>query len=176
MLRHLLAAAAATAALGACTMMNTGEPAATGMAADMTPEQRTAYVAMAASSDMYEIQSSQMAMSRSQHAGIRTFAQMMVQHHTQTSQQLMAAAQASGTTMPAGMMPMHAAMLQQLQGANGMAFDRMYRRQQVMAHQQALALHSNYAARGDNGTLRAVAATATPIVRGHLDQARALPR
>jgi putative membrane protein len=174
MLRHLSAAAAATAMLGACAMMDTGEPGATTMAADMSPEERTAYVAMAASSDMYEIQSSQLAMSRSQNGSIRNFAQMMVQHHTQTSQQLMAAAQASGTPMPAGMMPMHARMLQELQGANGMAFDRMYRTQQVMAHQQALALHSNYAARGDNATLRSVAATATPIVRGHLDQARQL--
>lgn len=174
MLRHLTAAAAATAMLGACAMMDMAEPAATGMAADMTPEERTAYVAMAASSDMYEIQSSQMAMSRSQNAGIRDFAQTLVQHHTQTSQQLMAAAQASGTPMPAGMMPMHARMLQQLQGANGMAFDRMYRSQQVTAHQQALAVHSNYAARGDNATLRAVAATATPVVRGHLDRARQL--
>ncbi len=174
MLRHLSAAAAATAMLGACAMTDTAGAPATGMAADMTPEERTAFVAMAASSDMYEIQSSQLAMSRSQNAGVRSFAQMMVQHHTQMSQQLMAAAQASGTPMPGGMMPMHAQMLQELQGMNGMAFDRMYKRQQTMAHQMALGLHSNFAARGDNATLRQVAATATPIVRSHLQQIRTL--
>jgi putative membrane protein len=172
MLRHLLAAAAATMTLGACATMGAG-PA--GMAMDMTPEERSAYVAMAASSDMYEIQSSQMALTRAQNPMIRDFANMMIQHHSQTTQQLMAAAQASGTPPPPGtMMPMHAAMLQELSAANGMAFDRMYRRQQVMAHQQALALHSNYAARGDNPALRQVAASATPIVRGHLDRIRGM--
>lgn len=171
MLRHLMAVAAATMTLGACATMGAG-PAA--MAMDMTPEERSAYVAMAASSDMYEIQSSQMALSRTQSPMIRDFANMMVQHHTQTTQQLMAAAQASGTAPPPGMLPMHAAMLQELSGANGRAFDRMYRTQQVMAHQQALALHGNYAARGDAPALRQVAASATPIVRGHLDRIRGM--
>ena len=36
-------------------------------------------------------------------------------------------------------------------------------------HRQALALHDNYARRGDVPQLRGVAAAAVPVVRGHLD-------
>ena len=66
------------------------------MAGDPTPTARAAYVEMAAASDMFEIQSSQLARSRAQNPAIREFAQMMIDHHTQTTQQLRAAAQAAG--------------------------------------------------------------------------------
>src|SRR5215217_2865718 len=174
MIRSLLLAAAACATLGACATdmgADAGASAGTGTstAGGMTPTQAAAYVRLAASSDMFEIESSRLAMERSQNAQIRQFAQMMVQHHTMTSQQLMAAAQASGQSMPMGMVSMHAQLLTALRASSSVgAFDRLYVTQQRMAHQQALALHANYAARGDTPALRNVANTATPIVRQHL--------
>jgi putative membrane protein len=63
-------------------------------------------------------------------------------------------------------------MMQQLQAASGADFDRVYIRQQVPAHQMALALHSNYANNGDRPPLRAVAGQAVPIVTQHLQQAQ----
>jgi putative membrane protein len=180
MIRSLFLAAAACATLGACATdmgADAGASAGTSMAGGMTPTQAAAYVRLAASSDMFEIESSRLAMERSQNAQIRQFAQMMVQHHTMTSQQLMAAAQASGQSMPMGMVSMHAQLLTALRASSSVgAFDRLYVTQQRMAHQQALALHANYAARGDTPALRNVANTATPIVRQHLQQAQALPR
>ena len=126
---------------------------------------------------MYEIQSSQLALSRAQNANIRSFAEMMVRDHTNTSQQLMAAATAAGMpAMTPRMMPMHADMLARLQARNGADFDREYSRQQLMAHQSAVALHTNYAARGDTPSLRAVAAAAVPIVTQHLNMVRQWPR
>jgi putative membrane protein len=65
------------------------------------------------------------------------------------------------------MVPMHAQMLNELsRSAN---FDATYRAQQLSSHRQALALHENYARRGDVPQLRGVAAAAVPVVRGHLD-------
>jgi putative membrane protein len=146
-----------------------------GMPADMTPEDRMGYVTLAAASDMFEIQSSQMALTKAQNPAIRDFAQMMVTHHTQTSQQLMAAAQAAGMSPPPPMLPAPVQrMLSELQQASGAKFDRVYMRQQVLAHQMALALHRNYAASGDTPALRQVAAAATPIVEQHLVRARQL--
>jgi putative membrane protein len=179
--RSIFLAAAASITLAACAMnddMSGPGATAAGMPADMTPEERTAYVRMAASSDMYEIQSSQIALSKAQNPAMRSFAEMMVRDHTNTTQQLMAAAQTSGMPpMAPQMMPMHADMVAKLQAASaGASFDRMYAQQQLMAHQQALALHSNYAARGDTPALRTVAGTATPIVRGHLEMVQRWPR
>ena len=184
-MRKMVFAAAASGMLlaGCSTMMGEDGMAGTrgsmaaGMAGDMTPENRTAYVEMAASSDMYEIQSSQMASSRAQNPAMRSFAQMMITDHTNTSQQLMAAAQAAGLPpRTPRLLTMHADMLSRLQGRSGADFDREYRRQQLMAHQQAVALHSNYAARGDTPALRVVAGSAVPIVTRHLNMVRQWPR
>jgi putative membrane protein len=173
MFRSLLIASAASLALAACATEG-GMAGGTAAAGDMTPNRRDAYVQMAAASDLFEIQSSQLAVSRAQNPDVRAFAQMLIEHHTATTQQLTAAATAAGTPPSPALMPMQAEMITQLQGANGAAFDRMYMRQQVPAHQMALALHQNYASNGDTASLRTVAAAAVPIVRQHLERARAL--
>jgi putative membrane protein len=149
----------------------------TAMAGDMTPTAAPAYVRMAAASDMYEIRSSQMALSKAQNADVRSFAQMMVTDHSQTTQQLMAAASASGMPpLAPELMPMQQDMLAQLQQASGSGFDRLYVSQQLKAHQMALALHSNYARNGDTPALKSVAATATPIIQQHLTRVQQLAR
>jgi putative membrane protein len=134
---------------------------------DLTPEAAPAFVTMAASSDMYEIESSRMALQRSQDPMNRMHAEMMIRDHTNTTAQLKAAAASAGLGVPMTMLPMHAALLNELsRSAN---FDAVYRRQQVLSHQQALALHDNYARRGDVPQLRGLAAATVPVVRGHLD-------
>jgi putative membrane protein len=85
----------------------------------------------------------------------------------------MAAARAAGMNPPPPMLlPMQQQMLDQLRRASVENFDRVYLTQQVPAHEMALALHNNYATNGDTPSLRATAATALPLVRQHLDQAR----
>jgi putative membrane protein len=176
MTRYLFLAAAAATSLSGCMATTDGggqSGMSRGMAADMTPEDRMNYVRMAAASDLFEIQSSQLALSRAQRPETRQYAQMLVTHHTQTSQATMQAAQAAGMNPPPPMlMPMQQRMLDQLRRASGRNFDRMYFTQQIPAHEMALALHSNYARAGDTPSLRATAATAVPLVQQHLDQAR----
>ncbi len=177
MARQLLAAAAAAALLAGCSSMGADGTATTaaGAPADMTPSTRDAYVQMAAASDLFEIQSSQLALTRAKNPAVRDFARMLVEHHTNTSNQLMSAAQASGMgTVTPQLMPMQQQMMTRLQAASEAQFDRVYMRQQVPAHEMALALHSNYAQNGDTPALKVVAAGAVPIVTQHLTQARTL--
>ena len=176
MIRTLFVAAASLSFTACAMNADIGADAAAAVG-DMTPTQASAYVAMAASSDMFEIESSRLALQRSQNTDIQQFARMMIDHHTQTTQQLSAAARAAGVTVPMSMSPMHARLVTTLNAAgSGRAFDRVYATQQVLAHQQALALHGNYAVRGDTPALRQTAGAATPIVRGHLNTAQNLPR
>lgn len=137
---------------------------------DMTPDRAPAFIAMAASSDMFEIESSRMALQRSRMPMTRMHAEMMIRDHSAMSAQLRAAAQSAGLGVPMGMLPMHVAMMNELSRAGN--FDAVYRRQQIVSHQQALALMDNYARRGDVPQLRGVAAAAVPVVRGHLDHMR----
>jgi putative membrane protein len=175
MKRFLLIAAASASLAGCMSTMDGGQSGMSrGMASvDMTPEDRMNYVKMAGASDLFEIQSSQLALSRGQRAETRQYAQMLVTHHTQTSQATMAAARAAGMNPPPPMlMPMQQRMMDQLRRASAANFDRVYLTQQIPAHEMALALHNNYATNGDTPSLRSTAATALPLVRQHLDEAR----
>jgi putative membrane protein len=177
MIRSLMLTAAASLALAACASTQADMEADAAMATgDMTPNQRGAYVEMAAASDLFEIQSGQLAVSKAQRADVRQFAQMLVQHHQQTTAQLSAAAAAAGTPPTPDLMPMQARMMDELRGASGAGFDRIFVRQQVQAHEMALALHTNYAQNGDTPALRTVAGTAAQAVRQHLDEARRLQK
>ncbi len=162
-MRNLLLTAGAALAVTAC--------------ASMAPTPRTAapYMQMAASSDQFEIQSSQLAVQRAQNPQVRQFAQMLIDHHTQTTATLTAAAQQAGLPPPPPVLvPRHAAMLEAVRNAPQAQFDRVYTTGQVPAHAEALALHQNYAASGDNASLRTAASAAVPIVQQHLDEARRL--
>lgn len=135
-----------------------------------------AYMANAASGDLLEIQSSQLALQMSQNPAVRGFANMLIAHHSQMSQTMAAAAQAARLMPPPpALLPPHQAMLDQLRAAgSGAAFDLAFKQMQVAAHQQALMLHQNYAASGDHPALRPVAAQAVPTIQMHLQQAQAL--
>jgi len=134
------------------------------------------YVAQAASSDQFEIQSGQLALQASQNPSVQQFANMLISDHTQTSQNLLAAATAAHVPPPPpGLLPPQQAMLDQLRSAGtGYAFDQAFQQAQIQAHQQALALHQNYAASGDLPPLRAVATSAVPIIQRHLAMAQSL--
>ena len=178
-MRALAVLLAASCALAACsTNTMNGDLAPTGaMAADPNnPLMAPGYTAMAASSDQFEIQSSQLALQASQNQAVRNFANLMIAHHQATTQNLTAAAASAGLPPPPPtLMPMHQQMLNQLRAAGtGMAFDSAYKQAQITGHQQALELHTNYANSGDVPALKQAAASTAPIVQQHLAAAQAL--
>ncbi|MEG3165330.1 DUF4142 domain-containing protein [Sphingomonas sp. PB2P19] len=133
------------------------------------------YVMAAGRSDLYEINSSQIALQKSQTPAVRKFATMLIKHHQTTTAATMRAAKKAGLTPPPPTLDAGAtASITELQNAPAADFDRVYLGQQVPAHQAALDLHSSYAARGDQAPLRATAKTAVPIVKQHLAAATKL--
>lgn len=134
------------------------------------------YLAQAASSDMFEVQSGQLALHASQNPAVVNFANMIIRDHTTSTQMLMAAAQSAQINPPPPfMLPEQQAMLDQLRAAGtGYNFDSVFKQEQIIAHQSALALHQGYAQGGDVPALRATAGQIVPVVQGHLAQAQAL--
>jgi putative membrane protein len=132
------------------------------------------FLAQAASSDLFEIQSSQMALQMSSNPAVRNFANMLIADHTRLSQATMAAARSAGIVPPPpAILPPQQAMLSQLSTA-GPNFDVAFRDVQITAHQQALGLMQNYAASGDVPALRTAAQQAIPAIQMHLSQAQML--
>jgi putative membrane protein len=128
------------------------------------------YMAAASSIDLYEIRSSELALTRAQSARLRDFARTMIAAHTGTSAQLSFAGRRLNLLPSATLLPQHQAMMDELAASGD--FDRSYRRQQITVHQAALKLHSDFAARGESATLRPVAANAAAVVRRHLETLR----
>jgi putative membrane protein len=188
-MKKLVILLAGAAALGACATNNVddmdtaGTTGTTGTTAVQTagvdannPLFHPMYMMMSASSDQFEIQSSQLALQASQNQAVRNYANLMIAHHQATTANLVSAAQSAGLTPPPPtLMPMHAQMLQQLQAAGtGAALDAAYKQLQIQSHTEALNLQTNYANGGDVPALRQVAASTAPIVQQHLQQAQVL--
>jgi putative membrane protein len=163
-------------ALAACSSTAAPDPVMAPAVDLSNPLFAPGYMAMAASGDLFEIQSSQLALQASANPGVRGFANMLIADHTRMTQQMMAAAQSAGLAPPPpALLPHHQAMLDQLRGAgSGPAFDAAFQQVQIAAHQEALQLHQNYAASGDVPALRAVASQAVPAITMHLQHAQSL--
>jgi putative membrane protein len=159
-------------ALAACsTTPRTAAPA------DLTnPLMAPGYLAQAASSDQFEIQSSQLAQQASQNPAVQQMAGMLITDHTQSTQMLMAAAQSARVAAPPPtILPPQQAMLDQLRAAGtGPAFDQAFQQVQIQAHQSALQLHQNYAQSGDVPALRTTAGQIVPVVQRHLTMLQSL--
>lgn len=134
------------------------------------------YASMAGASDLFEIQSSQLALERTQNADIRQFAQMLVTDHQAATANLRTAAQQAqpAVTVDPQLNAEQQANMGALRAASGADFDRLYLQQQVPAHEKALAMLRGYAESGDVPALREHASTTAGPVERHLERAREL--
>jgi putative membrane protein len=174
----LMTFAAAMAIAAGAAVIATGPNASAAAQRNMVASRATmAYIVKAGAGDLYEIQSSELAARRARQPAVRRFAQMLVADHNRSTREIMAAARASGLSPSPPMLdPNQRRMMRELERAPAARFDRIYLQQQIPAHQQALALHRDYARRGDRPALRRVTTAIVPVVQGHLTHARQLAR
>lgn len=196
--RSLILSSVALLALAACgdaqKATSEAESAAADVAADTTaavenataavtdtaaPADATAtsgYVTNAALGDMFEIESSRLAVEKAKSPEVKKFAQMMIDAHTKTSDELKSLLSSANlqVTPPKALDERRQGMLADLQKAPATAFDTTYLDQQAKAHSETLDLHKSYADNGDNTALKAFAAKTAPVVQQHLDEAKKL--
>ena len=149
-----------------------GEQTGVNSALGIAPK-TTDFVAEAATSDMFEIQSSQLATSRTT-GDVQAFAKQMVSDHTATTRELKGLASDANTMPPAEMTSSQASMLSKLQGLQGDGFAKQYMDDQVSAHKQAVSLFQRYGKGGDNEKFKEWAVKTLPTLQHHLDAAEEL--
>jgi putative membrane protein len=134
------------------------------------------FVKKVALSDMLEIQTSELALSRSPDGDTKPFAERMVKDHEETSKELKALISAGKikATLPTALDAEHQAKLDQLKSKAGKDFDQAYDRMQLQAHEEAVALFEGYSKSGDNPDLKAWAAKTLPHLKEHLAMAKKL--
>lgn len=131
------------------------------------------FVPAAAMADMYEIEAGKIAVQRGKSSDVKTFGQMMIDHHTKMSTEMKATLKAANIAEPPPTLDeRRQGLLQNLRAAGDTTFDGAYLHQQLAAHLEALTLHKTYAARGDNASLKAAAEKAQPVVQSHIDELR----
>jgi putative membrane protein len=134
------------------------------------------FATKAAGAGDFEIQSSKLALTMSQNADIKSFAQMMIDDHTKAADALKAAAASQGNiTLPSAPDADTTAKLQKLQAASGADFDKLYVQMQIDAHVDAVALFSGYSQNGAAGPLKDFAGQTLPTLKMHYQHALALP-
>lgn len=134
----------------------------------------TAFVALAASSNMFEIESSELALDTSTNEDVKAFARHMVDDHTAAGEKMKAAAETDGILPPATMTDKEQAALEPLQAADGGAFDKAYLAAQVSAHDEAVALFRSFSENGQDSAVKRFAAETLPTLEEHQGAVHAL--
>lgn len=192
MIRYLLVSAAAVALLGACSQsddpaddaaatVNAAQDAASGpvgqmSAATLGANTTAGFVTALATSDMYELQSADIAMAKSSNPGVDELAGMIKTDHTASTNRLKALAptEAAGTALPTTLDERRQGMIDNLNQAAPADFDRVYLTQQVAAHNEALTLLNGFKDHSETPGLAALATEIIPKVTMHRDHAQRL--
>jgi putative membrane protein len=133
------------------------------------------FVKEAATSDMFEIASSKLAVERSD-AATKAFAQQMIQDHGKTTAELKGLVTSGKVkaTLPTDMTDAQKKMLDDLQAMKSDEFMEKYHSEQVDAHKDAVDLFERYGKEGEQPDLKAWAESTLPTLKHHLDMAKAL--
>src|SRR5262249_33407858 len=128
------------------------------------------FVPLAVSANLFEIESSKLALQRSQAAPVKDFASRMVTDHDLAAATMKQ--DLSDANIPAPPETLNGkdrTALDNLKIAKGAAFNKAYIEAQYNAHVEAVNLFGAYAKNGDNPRLKALASDLLPTLQGHLD-------
>lgn len=133
------------------------------------------FVQEAATSDMFEIASSKLAVERGDDA-TKAFAQQMIADHQKTTDELKGLVTGGKVKvpLPTAMTSSQQSMLDKLNGLNGADFNKQYHSDQESAHEDAVDLFKRYGDEGDNADLKAWAGSTRPALEHHLQMAKDL--
>lgn len=129
-----------------------------------------AYVAAAASADLFVVRASELALQRLGSERDRALAETLIRGHEGMSAQLSLSGRRLNLLPSASLLPQHQARLSELMASPD--FAGTYRREMLTVQQELLGLHDGFATKGSSPTLRPVASAAAATVRRHLSQMR----
>ena len=123
------------------------------------------FVMKAANSNMFEIESSKVALKMSKNDEVKQFAQQMITDHQMAAKNMMAVAKDAPMKMDAA----HMAMVEKLEKTDASKFDEAYVDAQVKAHDEAVALFTKYEDDAKDPDLKQFAAKTLPTLKQHQD-------
>ena len=135
------------------------------------------FILQASASDMFEIESSKLALQKGDEP-TKAFAQQMITEHEKTSSELkalLAGGKVQGNPVTA-LTEDHKEEVDELAKLDGAEFNEEYIDDQVEAHEDAVDLFKRYAEEGENAELKAWAAKTLPALEHHYKMAQDLDK
>ncbi|GIL41005.1 DUF4142 domain-containing protein [Roseiterribacter gracilis] len=177
MTRFLLTSAAMALCLTACgaqaqTAPGIAKPAPTAPL-NAPADSDVDFVKKAATSDMTEIETSKVAVTKATKPDIKKFAQQMIDDHTKLSTEMGTLAKSKNIPVP----PRDSSIddkVKKLSALSGADFDKEYLKGQVDGHKDAAKLFHGDGTKLKDADLRAAVAKATPTIDAHLDHVQKL--
>ena len=136
------------------------------------------YAETAAINNLFEIEASKLALTKSNNKDVKTYARHMIQDHEEAEAKLEGVVQEKrvGVTLPNAMDQAHQDLVTQLQDLDGDAFDKAYVKMLLQGHRDAVKLHQSYADNGETVELKTFAVTTVPMVEKHLERIEAIAK
>lgn len=134
------------------------------------------FVTKASVANMFEIESSKLALDNAKNSDVRAFAQRMIDDHTKTGERLKSVLSDSKSDIkPADKLDAkHSNLMDTLKAESSNTFDQQYITMQVNAHKEAVKLFTDYSMSGDNKALKDFAASTLPSLKQHADHVQDL--
>ena len=123
--------------------------------------------------NMAEVDAGKMAVSKTQNAEVKTFAQKMIDDHTKALNDVTALAQSKGVTLPTEVDAPHKAMAAKLDKLSGDAFDKAYMADAgVSDHNKVHGKLKGFESKAKDPDVKALAAKMLPTVEEHMKLAK----
>ena len=132
------------------------------------------FVKKAGVAGLYEVRAAELAREKAQTEAVREFAGMMLDDHRKANEELRTLAKKRSWNVPAELDPKHEELVDRLAKLEGAEFEREYARQQLDAHEQAVALFKEESQSGKDPELKVWATQKLSTLQGHLEEAQAL--
>lgn len=187
--QRLMGAAGAAAIASLVALPSFAETTRIGQAGTSTPTEQTSQGAQRAAATTVdqeffklayqgnnaEIDTSRLALEKSQDQAIRQYAQRMIDEHTRANEVLTQQASEQGFELPSERVdPLDQAIAAQLAQLSGAEFDQAYVGVQANAHLKAIALYRTEVAQGESQDLIAYASQLLPSIEEHYEMANAM--
>lgn len=143
---------------------------------DATPldEKSGKWATEAAGGGMMEVALGQTAQQQAASQRVKDFGAMMVSGHTKVNDELKAIANAKNFSLPATMPEKHQKHVDDLTKKQGKDFDKAYMKMMVNDHEEDVKKFEKAASDATDPAIRDFAARTLPVLRMHLDSAKAI--
>ena len=126
------------------------------------------FVKQATVGTVFEIESSKLALKKSHDKDIKSFAQHMIDDHTKAGKDMKVALKKSNIKpAPMKLDTTHAKILNDLKATSAKNFDAKYVAEQTSAHDETIALFTNYSEQGNDPALKDFATNTLPTLDQH---------